>query len=319
VAPVANFNAPTCTINVPCTFTSTSTDDDAVTGWSWDFNGDGTADATTESAAFTYATAGTFSVILTVRDAEGLTNTKTTAITIAPVTPVNTPPTAGFTFTVTDNSVAFANTSTDLDGTITYLWNFGEPTSGANNESTLEDPTHAYTVTAPATFTVTLTVTDDDGATDVETQTVSVTPAPPTSLVCTTAGVNVDCVLDITARASIQLTLSAIDCELNSQRITLPTLTKQPFGNVCSRSAGEVYTITGPTGAPMVFEAGAQLLVRFTQGTIDVGDPPVGPPAGRMEGTHPNWTLSFDDGGNPTAPGEPDFTDVVLTVQATPR
>jgi hypothetical protein len=64
-------------------------------------------------------------------------------------------------------------------------------------------------------------------------------------------------------------------------------------------------------------EAGTDLVLQFTQGTADPGNPPVGSPAVRIEGGYPIWTLKFDDGGNPTGPGEPDFTDVVLSVQAT--
>src|ERR1700732_2460482 len=52
-APVANFALPPCTISVACNFASTSTDDAQVTGWSWDFNGDGAPDATTANASFT--------------------------------------------------------------------------------------------------------------------------------------------------------------------------------------------------------------------------------------------------------------------------
>jgi PKD repeat protein len=316
VAPVANFTlpVPACVINVACTFTDASTDDDAVTGWSWDFNGDGTADATTQDAAHTYTVAGTFSVILTVRDAEGLTHSKTTQITIAPVTPGNTPPVAGFTNACTAAACTFTNTSTDVDGTITYLWNFGEPASGTNNESTLEDPTHSYTVTVPTSFTVTLTVTDDDGATDVETQTISVSPAPPGATDCTPSGVNVDCVLDITARATLNITLTSVSCELAASAITIrpPVGPKQVFGNACFRDVPEEFTLSDDTGAPRVLEAGTQLTIRFIQGTSG-GVPPANAPAARLEGTFPNWTIRIDDGA--AGPGEPDFNDVVLTVE----
>src|SRR5687767_16012716 len=47
-APVAVFTAPNCTVGVSCAFTAnSSTDDKAITGFNWDFNGDLTADATT--------------------------------------------------------------------------------------------------------------------------------------------------------------------------------------------------------------------------------------------------------------------------------
>jgi PKD repeat protein len=181
-APVGAFSE-VCT-NLTCVFTDASTDPDGntdITTRTWTF-GDGTTGAGT-SVAHAYAGANTYTVVLRVTDNGGLSNEVSRSVAVTAPPPGNQAPVAGFTFAVTDNSVAFTNTSTDADGTIAYLWNFGEPTSDPNNESTLEDPTHTYTVTAPAPFTVTLTVTDDDGATDVETQTVTVSPpnTPPTA------------------------------------------------------------------------------------------------------------------------------------------
>ena len=187
-APVANFDLPACTIDVPCEFVSTSTDDAAVTGWSWDYDGDNTPDATTATAEYTYRTAGTFDVSLTVFDAEGLSHRKTSSITIDPA--VNPPPTAGFTYSCDGLDCTFANTSSDAaPGTIvTYAWTFGD-----NATSDQASPTHTYTVTAPTEFTVTLTVTDNEGATDAETQTISVTPAAPVNP--PTAGFTQTCTL----------------------------------------------------------------------------------------------------------------------------
>ena len=175
-APVANFTLPACTINVACAFASSSTDDAAVTEWSWDFNGDNTPDANTANATYTYTAAGTFNVSLKVKDAEGLENTKTSSITIAPAPPANTPPTAGFTYSCTFAECTFTSTSTDAaPGTIaSYAWTFGDDAT-----SDVANPSHTYTLTTATDFTVTLTVTDNDGDSDTETQTVSVTPPPP--------------------------------------------------------------------------------------------------------------------------------------------
>jgi len=408
IAPVANFAVPACKINVACNFSSTSTDDQEVTEHSWDFDGDSNADGNTANASFTYETAADFNVSLTVHDAEGLSHTKTSTITIAPapvIPPVNTPPTAGFThacnaadctftststdeapgtiatyewsfgdgatsdvnhpshsytvtaptdftvtLTVTDNEGAtavvtqtvavapvvpvntpptagfthdcdaadcsFTSTSTDVDpGTIaTYAWTFGD---GATSE--LNNPSHSYIVTAPTDFTVTLTVTDNEGATDVETQTVTASPPPLVAQGCTTSGSRVDCALDIAVRSTVMLTLSGISCDLLGSRITIPPpIGDQVFLNVCLRTAGESIGIFGgPTDSRIVFEAGSQVWIRFNQGRPDSGDPAVGAPAGHVTGTFPNWTINFEDGGNPGAAGEPDFADVVLTVEAT--
>jgi len=328
VAPVANFTAPTCTLNVACTFTSTSTDDVAVTGWSWDFNGDGTPDATTETAAYTYTTAGTFSVILTVTDEGGLTNTKITAITVAPVTPVNVPPTAAFTFTCDAAGACTFNssTSTDTDGTITgWAWNFGDPASGAANTSAEANPSHTYSVTQTTPFTVTLTVTDDDGAPSAAaTQTVTIQPPP--SLVCsaTTPAPDgkprVGCILSITQRSTLTFTMTSHACELggNKFEVTAP-VQRTLFFNGCSEvlePAGKQYPITDASGNPRVFDAGTQVQTRFTQGTASEGSPTPGTPSIRLDGAWPTWTLNIDDGGNP-GPGEPDYDDIVLTAQAT--
>ncbi|WP_439591355.1 PKD domain-containing protein [Microbacterium sp.] len=98
----------------------------------------------------------------------------------------NVPPTAAFTSTATDLSVAFdSSASTDTDGSIvSYLWNFGD-----TETSTLASPTHSYG--AAGTYNVTLTVTDNRGGTNSFAQTVSVTApnqAPVAAFTSTTSG-----------------------------------------------------------------------------------------------------------------------------------
>jgi hypothetical protein len=66
-----------------------------------------------------------------------------------------------------------------------------------------------------------------------------------------------------------------------------------------------------------VFTAGTAIALRFTQGIAGPGDPATGDPGIQIGGTYPNWTLNIDDGGAAGTQGEPDFNDVVLSVQAT--
>lgn len=69
-------------------------------------------------------------------------------------------PTAAFTATPTGLSVAFANQSTDPDGTVTgFNWDFGD-----GDTSTDENPTHEYA--AAGTYDVTLVVQDDQAGDD---------------------------------------------------------------------------------------------------------------------------------------------------------
>jgi PKD repeat protein len=83
----------------------------------------------------------------------------------------NIPPVAGFSSSVNLLTVAFTNSSTDADGSITsYQWNFGDTTT-----STLQNPSKTYT--AAGTYNVSLTVTDDRGATNTTTKAVTVAAA----------------------------------------------------------------------------------------------------------------------------------------------
>jgi PKD repeat protein len=81
-APTANFSY--VTSGLTATFTDSSTDpqgNSTITGHSWNF-GDG-ATSTSTSPSHTYGAAGTYSVSETVTDSGGLSNTKTSSVTVA--------------------------------------------------------------------------------------------------------------------------------------------------------------------------------------------------------------------------------------------
>ena len=78
--PTANFSS-SCT-NLACSFTDASADaDGSVTAWSWNF-GDATT-AAVQTPSHTYASAGTYTVSLTVTDNLGATNTTTRSVTVS--------------------------------------------------------------------------------------------------------------------------------------------------------------------------------------------------------------------------------------------
>jgi len=74
-----------------------------------------------------------------------------------------------------DEEISFENTSTFLTGSsiASYAWDFDD-SSGANNASTDENPTHTYS--APGIYEVSLTITADDGCISRITHEVEVLP-----------------------------------------------------------------------------------------------------------------------------------------------
>jgi PKD repeat protein len=95
------------------------------------------------------------------------------------VVPPPTKPTADFTFQTFGTSVLFQDASTNSP--TSYLWDFGEPSSGGSNVSTVANPTHVYSSVPPnstKTFTVTLTASNAGGSGTAIKQ-ISVTAPPP--------------------------------------------------------------------------------------------------------------------------------------------
>lgn len=306
-APTAKF-AHACT-DLACTFTDASSDPDAggsVTEWDWDF-GDNSTHSTDQNASHTYAQAGEYHVKLVVKDGQGLASTA--ADSLVTVAVGQSTPTANFTVTCDGTVCTFTDASTPA-GALTYQWDFGEPASGTANTSTDQNPTHTYTVTEITPFTVTLTVTDAQSATATTSQTITVTPAAP--LQCS----GVDCTLDVTQKAILTVTMTSNDCELvgNKFAITAP-IQQNVFFNACSQPVGAQVILNGPN-PDKSFDANTQIQAQFTQGVGQPEDPERGSPAIRLDGAFPTWTISIDDGGNPTGAGEPDFNDIVLTVSA---
>src|SRR4051812_39193424 len=178
-APTSIFAMPSCFAGSPSTFTSTSTDDVAVTEWFWDFNGDNNADAVTATAAYTFAAPGDYPVKLTVRDAGGLSDDVTTTVTVAAG---NGAPVADFALPSCVINVAcnFSSTSTDDVAVTGWSWDFnGDGTADATTSDA------AYTYTAAGDYNVSLTVTDADGQSNTKTQPITIAPpavnTPPTA------------------------------------------------------------------------------------------------------------------------------------------
>lgn len=152
---------------------SASSDDFGIVSYIWNF-GDGTA-ATNNAPSVTHvwANIGPWTVSLTVVDAAGQTDTKSTTVTFTP----GLPPVAVITGpAVVDETAAqcgvwtasfSGNSSTDDFGIWKYAWDFG-------NGRQATGPAVQTTYTAVGTYTVTLTVTDQANQTNATTLAVTV-------------------------------------------------------------------------------------------------------------------------------------------------
>jgi PKD repeat protein len=136
-------------------FSDTSSPGNGIILYSWNF-GDGTT-SSTKSPAHQYANSGAYTVILTITDGNGKTDTEQKSVS---VTIPNKSPSAMFSQSITGLTVVFTDKSSDSDGTIkSWKWSFGD-----GQTSSQQAPSHSYDSTG--TYTVTLTVTDDDEAVD---------------------------------------------------------------------------------------------------------------------------------------------------------
>ncbi|RYY47290.1 MAG: PKD domain-containing protein, partial [Chitinophagaceae bacterium] len=104
------------------------------------------------------------------------------AATVTQTILVNPKPNASFTYPTAACLPATGIANFTYNGSMsaaqTYSWNFGDPASGANNTSTLQNPTHTYTNTG--TYNVIVTVTNANGCVDdsvINNIVFSVTPA----------------------------------------------------------------------------------------------------------------------------------------------
>ena len=178
-APVSffSFNTPACS-NYPVQFNNMSTiSGGQITSWHWVF-GDGSdtliAPPGNPNIAHTYSTFGTYNVVLTVSTSMGCEKIFTLPVTIT------TGPLAGFSHSSTclSTPVNFTDATTTNGGTniVSWLWNFGDPISGTNNSSILQNPSHLFS--SANNFIVNLLVTNANGCIDTTLKTIAVNPKP---------------------------------------------------------------------------------------------------------------------------------------------
>ncbi len=172
-AAFTNATSRTIVAGQSVSFTHTGSNGNLPATYEWYF-GDSTGNATVEHPTHTFATAGTFTVTLTIRDTDGDFDkvVQINYITVAS----DLTPSAAFTNAtsrtiIAGQSVSFTHVGSNGNLPATYQWNFGDVPA---NE-TVEHPTHAFATAG--TFTVTLTIRDTDGDFDKVVQTNYITVA----------------------------------------------------------------------------------------------------------------------------------------------
>ena len=178
-APVANFSFTSggcAQVGLQFTDLSQQNGGGAIIAWSWNFGdpASGTSNTSTmQNPTHAFSAGGTFNVNLMVTNITGCIDSTTIAVTIndAPLAQYSAD-TACFNLPTT-----FTDASTTGTGTVVgWLWNFGDPASGSNNTSTLQNPTHTFTNIS--TYSVNLQVTNSLGCIDDTTMQITVNPKP---------------------------------------------------------------------------------------------------------------------------------------------
>jgi PKD repeat protein len=170
-SPVASFSASPTSGTAPLTVNITNNSRNAET-YAWSF-GDGQPNSSAEEpGTHVYAVAGTYSLRLTA-SAGGSSDDTTVVISVGAVgAPVAD-------FTVTNDgctaacSVSFSNASSNA---VSQIWNFGDPGSGAMNQATSVNASHAYS--SAGTYVVKLLVTSSGGTKDSITKNITIAAAP---------------------------------------------------------------------------------------------------------------------------------------------
>ena len=172
------FSTPNCG-NTPVQFTDlSSTMYGYIVKWRWDF-GDGNTQTVTfpnnPNVAHLYPTYGTFGVTLTIKNSDSCQNSFTAYVTISPA------PVANFysNGNCEDGIIQFmdASISNGAGNIVSWDWDFGDPTSGINNTSNLNNPLHIYS--NPGAYTVRQVVTNFNNCSDTIVKTVVVNPNAP--------------------------------------------------------------------------------------------------------------------------------------------
>ena len=169
--PTANFLVEDNCFGQNTVFTDLSTSaSGTIISWEWSF-GDGTFSAL-QNPIHLYNSTGDFTIQLISTTSNGCSDTTSQQHTIFPLPEPNFTEDIGCVL----DSTYFTDLSVAEVDIISWNWAFGDPNSGANNFSTLENPTHFYAI--PGVYIVTLIITDDLGCSNQYQKSIVINPLP---------------------------------------------------------------------------------------------------------------------------------------------
>ncbi len=328
--PVALFSIDplTCAMNDVQFHDLSTTPTGFITQWHWEF-GDGNTQTVNfpndPDVIYQYAAIGTYTVSLTITNSDSCENTTTNDITIT------ASPTAMFTHSegCESNPFTFTDTSIENGGGIILQWNwdFGDPASGTDNTSTLQNPVHMFS--AAGSYDVELMIMNSNGCTDTTTMTVTVEEDPEVEF-------------SWTANCQGEETLFEVDETItNVTEVETFAWTFGDGGTSNLQNPTHIYTVAGDYTVTLMITTTAQCMASVTH-TVPINPLPTAnfdhdAPAclnqeveftdlsSSQNGLIETWEWDFGDGNitTITAPDNPDVThlygsdgnyDVMLTV-----
>ena len=176
-SPIASFTS--SPINpfegVTVLFTDTSASSpDTIVNWTWNFGDHTSLNYSPNTTTHTYASNGTFGVVLQVKDSDGSTDSYLGSVVVRDTAP-SVSFTQSSTIIVEGESIDFVSTSTVVyDAIVNYTWNFDDGSFG--NESSI---THSFTQNGM--YHVSLTIRDSDGSENSTSTTIQVQDTTPTA------------------------------------------------------------------------------------------------------------------------------------------
>ncbi|MBU6204419.1 MAG: PKD domain-containing protein [Bacteroidetes bacterium] len=149
----------------PVSFTDSSEALSPIIAWQWDFGDPNSGQnnfSNAQNPTHTYSAPGTYYITMTSTATGGCNDTYLDSVMVTDA------PVADFTNALLSLCesvpVQFTNTSVSASAIVGYSWNFSDPGSGAQNTSTVANPTHTFSTAGD--YDVRLIVTASNGCTD---------------------------------------------------------------------------------------------------------------------------------------------------------